>query len=202
MSYRKKIWGKQRTEWSNIPEQLHLKDGLYVMILANDTEKDEWGKPQFRWVNGDCGHVVVCGPNTVRVKLVRTGEEHDIGPVSREFLQGDCPEYDDKELERAKQDLTPLPDGSRWDRGRRKWIRGAITYMPLRLAFATTVHKSQGLTLTGPVAFDLRESFVGESAMCYVACSRATKGENLHLVGSKELVIRRCKVDEKVRRWV
>lgn len=203
LSYASRRWGKQRSEWENIPETLMMKDSTYVMILSNDTEKDELGRPQFRWVNGDCGHVTSCGLNGVTVKLVRTGEEHFIQSVTRDVLTKDSPtEFDEDICERHKESQQPLPDGSYWDRKRRKWVRGAITYMPLRPSYATTVHKSQGLTLTGPVMIDLREPFLGESAMVYVALSRASRGENLHLVGDPELIERRCKTDPAVVRWL
>lgn len=202
VSYRSRRWGKQRSEWENIPEQLHMKDGAYVMVLSNDTERDADGRPMFRWVNGDCGHVTECGPNAVEVKLNRTGESHYIGAVTREVLTRDAPEFDEATCERAKESLTKLPDGSYWDRKKRKWVRGGITYMPLRLAYATTVHKSQGLSLTGPVMVDLREPFLGEPSMVYVALSRATRGENLHLVGNSDVLIRRCNIDPKVAQWL
>lgn len=204
VKYPARRWGnRQRIEWRNIPETLQLKDKLYVMVLANDTERDVDDRPQFRWVNGDCGHVVDCAPHAVQIKLNRTGEVHWIGPVTREVLSKAAPTgHSDNEYKFARETGRPLADGSFWDQKRQKWVVSAITYMPLRLVYATTVHKSQGLTLTGPVTVDLREPFFGQPAMVYVALSRCSNAENLHLVGNVELLSHRCRIDERVRRWL
>lgn len=203
MPYKAWRWGKQRSEWDNIPEQLQLKDQTYVLVLSNDTEKGLDGRSMFRWVNGDTGRVVTCGPNSVTVKLTRTGEEHEITSVRREVLSRETPsEFDADECERAKETQKELADGSYWDARKKRWIRGAITYLPLRLGYATSVHKSQGTSIGGPVMIDVREPFLNEPTMIYVSLSRATKGENLHIVGDEAMLARRCRIDERTRPWL
>jgi ATP-dependent DNA helicase PIF1 len=196
-------WGKESGGWKNIPDVLPLKIGAYVMVLANDTERDlDTGRPLLRWVNGDCGHIVDLAHGGVAVELVRTGDTVLLNKITRQTIQKNAPdEFTDDEIAAAKVGDRALPDGSYWDTKKSRWVRGEITYMPLRLAYATTVHKSQGLTLDR-IQVDTRHIFMGEPAMMYVATSRCRTAEGLHIVGDTKMIERRCKIDEKVRRWL
>ena len=200
--------GKQRSEWlKNIPDKLSMKTNALVMVLSNDTAKDPLTKePLFRWVNGDLGHIVEADAASVVVKLIRTGKDETIGYVERENTSRTTPSfwtnvYNDDDIETAKRSGVPLSDGSYWDREKRVWVLGRIRYMPLRLAWATTVHKSQGLTLDR-CQIDLRHAFVGKPAMAYVSASRCRTAQGLRFIGTPELLARRCSIDDKVKRWL
>lgn len=64
--------------------------------------------------------------------------------------------------------------------------RGSITQIPLRLAWAITVHKSQGMTLDA-ARIDLRKAFV--EGMGYVALSRVKNLSNLYLSGINRMAL-------------
>lgn len=217
-TYVSQRWGKQRSEWKNIPDVLKLKVGAYVMILANDIERDPiTHEPMFRWVNGDCGHIVDVSedivteemtpddipqrPPMMGIQLVRTGQTITLGMVKRDNKSKVAPDHlSDDDVARLKgAPRTRAADGTYYEAG--WWYSGGVTYMPLRLAYATTVHKSQGLTLDR-IQVDLRNSFLGQPAMTYVAASRCRTADGLHIVGDVGMIERRCKIDEAVRRWL
>lgn len=65
--------------------------------------------------------------------------------------------------------------------------RASITQIPLRLAWAITVHKSQGMTLDA-ARIDLGKAFV--EGMGYVALSRVKNLNNLYLAGLNRMALR------------
>jgi hypothetical protein len=71
-------------------------------------------------------------------------------------------------------------------------IKAEISQYPLRLAWAITVHKSQGMSLDAALV-DLRQSF--EPGMGYVALSRVRSSAGLSLAGFNDIALR---VNEEV----
>lgn len=176
-------------EWKNIPERLELKIGAYVMILANDTR-------EFTYANGDCGLVVGRDSTSVQVRLARNDEVVDIGTIERKVHSPDSDGFDKKRIPKTPTWGTPW-----FDELAEKYCIGSVRYLPLRLAWASTVHKSQGLTLDR-VQLDLRNHFFSQPAMAYVAVSRCRTPEGLRIVGDEELLAKRCKIESRVQRWV
>jgi len=135
------------------PETLIIKEGAKVMILVNDI-------PKMRYCNGTLGEVVgfSIDEEVIVIKSYKTGEYLEIGKFTWEIE-----EYSPKE--------------------HRDVVVAAVTQFPIKLAWALTVHKSQGATFDY-VNLDLRDAF--EENMGYVALSRVTSLDGLYLSGYKD----------------
>lgn len=193
--------GKQRSEWGDpkkpphtwgIPQRLHLKIGALVMILANKRYPMLMG---YEYVNGDLGEIVDANEEThlAYVKLQRTGDIVGVDYVRREVLIPlDAPRR--KELIAAGE-AHKIAEGGKWE------IAGWISYMPLRVAYASTVHKSQGLSLD-KVQVNIRDAFFKSPGMIYVALSRARTAGGLRLVGSAAAFVERCTTDPRLKEWL
>lgn len=88
-------------------------------------------------------------------------------------------------LFRNDKEVTMSPDT--WEQRDGDKKRASITQIPLRLAWAITVHKSQGMTLDA-ARIDLRKAFV--EGMGYVALSRVKNVNNLYLAGINQMALR------------
>ena len=74
-------------------------------------------------------------------------------------------------------------------------VKAEIAQVPLRLAWAITVHKSQGMTLD-PAVMDLSDAFVPGQG--YVALSRVRSLEGLILKGYNSMAL---SIDPRVREY-
>jgi ATP-dependent exoDNAse (exonuclease V) alpha subunit len=81
--------------------------------------------------------------------------------------------------------ISMMPDSWELRDGDKK--RASISQIPLRLAWAITVHKSQGMTLEA-ARIDLRKAFV--EGMGYVALSRVKNLSSLYLTGINQMALR------------
>ena len=191
-------WGKQQREWDwhprtrewGIPPQQEFKDGAQVVILAN--------RPDFSVVNGDGGHVVSHDKTSVTVHVTRTGADETINKIVRACGQSDEPHDWDTDLETSDNEWCPEPH---YCSRTRQYVLGQIEYLPVKLAYASTVHKSQSLTLD-KVQCDFRDQFFGQPAMLYVAMSRCRTLEGLRLVGTPERFVKQCNADPRTLPWL
>jgi hypothetical protein len=88
-----------------------------------------------------------------------------------------------------------------WSVDKQKWVVGWIEYLPMRLAYASTIHKSQGLTLD-KLQIDARSRFAGNPGMIYVALSRCRTPENIRVVANVGDFARRIQTAKECLRWV
>ncbi|MBI5798730.1 MAG: AAA family ATPase [Candidatus Yonathbacteria bacterium] len=103
-----------------------------------------------------------------------------------------CDEMEDPVIRTATGKRISIPRAS-WKIEEDGKVKAEILQYPLRLAWAITVHKSQGMSLDA-VEVDLSKSF--EPGMGYVALSRVRSLEGLTILGINENALR---VHEEVR---
>lgn len=196
-------WGTTRTEWKEIPPVLQLKKGALVMILANKREDDDEiesrGPRNYDYVNGDLGIVEdfdtsKLGSEATPVPWVRLRRNSKVLPILPIVRDNKIP------LEPGRRKALKAAGQEHRIKDRYEII-GEIRYTPLRLAYATTCHKSQGLTLE-EVQIDIRDRFFSSPGMAYVALSRVRRPDGLRLVGQKASLTMKFAVDNRVRRWL
>jgi len=149
-SYHATITGDFSAKQSPASDLVLLKTGARVMLVNND--------PDGRWINGTIGTLFRAQSDCVYVKL-DTGEVERVEPVTWTSFRTT---YNTKTETLESQET------------------GSFKQMPLRLAWAITIHKSQGKTFDR-VAIDLgRGAFA--HGQTYVALSRCTSLSGIKLI--------------------
>jgi ATP-dependent DNA helicase PIF1 len=189
-------WGRQRGEWKQVPDRVTLKPGAYVMLLANAYDEER----NLVYANGDCGHVEepLTPHGTLHVRLVRNDAVVSVSRVIRDLGTKDKPEGWGRDGVTGHGEWLALPH---WMPNKRRFVEGQCQMWPVRLAYASTVHKSQGLSLD-KLQCDIRDHFFSSYGMIYVALSRVRQLSGLRIVGQKERFISQCKCDPRVAPWL
>ena len=131
---------------------LTLKEGARVMFIKNDPEKEK------RFYNGKIGTVLKLSDKEI---IVRCDNEDEDIIVPKETWKN-IRYAIDKTTQQLQEDLL-----------------GSFSQYPLRLAWAVTIHKSQGLTFN-KVVVDAGAAFT--SGQVYVALSRCTSLDGMVLL--------------------
>ena len=132
-------------------EKLELKVGAQVMFIKNDSSLEK------RYFNGKIGIITSISKDSVNVQCLNEAEE-----IVTEREKWDNINYSiNEETKEIKEDIS-----------------GSFEQIPLRLAWAITIHKSQGLTFEKAI-IDAEASFA--HGQTYVALSRCTSLEGLVL---------------------
>ncbi len=153
-----------------VEDELRFKVGAQVMMLNNDQTG--------RWVNGSIGRVVGLGYD-------RYG-----AVVEVEFPDGSVAEVAPFSWEATR----PVVDGG----ALRREVVGTFTQLPFKLAWAITIHKSQGQTLERLVV-DLTGGMFSTGQL-YVALSRCTSLAGLVL--KRPVLPKDLKIDRRITRFL
>lgn len=138
---------------SSLPtsKELVLKPGAQIIFIKNDFDR--------RWVNGTIG--IISGFDPIEETLYVITDDGKECDVKRESWRNIRYKYNENKKQIEEEEL------------------GTFTQFPVRLAWAITVHKSQGLTFSRVVIDFTGGVFAGGQA--YVALSRCTSLEGIQL---------------------
>lgn len=149
------------------PETITLKEGAQVMFIRND--------PEGQFFNGKIGVVKKMVDNDLGVYIPKEDRTIMLSRMSWENIKY----HVDKKTKEVEKETC-----------------GTFEQYPLRLAWAVTVHKSQGLTFDELIV-DLEDTFA--AGQLYVALSRSRSLEGLHL--SSKLSLKNVIIDERISQY-
>ena len=150
-NYKAFIQGKFQESSYPTHEKLILKKGAQVMFIKNDSN------PEKRYYNGKIGKIIALDKKEIRVHCKGDLEDILVTPETWENVNYTL----DPETKEISENAI-----------------GSFSQMPLRLAWAITIHKSQGLTFDKAI-IDANAAFA--HGQTYVALSRCRTLEGIVL---------------------
>lgn len=135
-------------------EILTLCPGARVVMLCNDKNNT--------WVNGSFGTIIEIKDNGLKIRIEGNGSEVSVERYKWTYL-----EYDVEIAEDGKKKLVTKE-------------RGLFEQYPVRLAWAITIHKSQGQTYE---RVNVSTENIFAEGQLYVALSRCKTIEGMHISG-------------------
>ena len=150
-TYKAEIEGNFMENAYPADEMLYLKPGAQVMFIKNDMDKNK------RFFNGKIGIVTRLSDETITVQCKDEPDEIEVTKTEWKNIRYTI----NKASRQVEEELL-----------------GSFNQYPLRLAWAITIHKSQGLTFEKAI-IDAGEAFA--RGQVYVALSRCTNLEGMVL---------------------
>ncbi|MFK7979347.1 MAG: HRDC domain-containing protein, partial [Saprospiraceae bacterium] len=132
-------------------EILSFKIGAQVLFIKNDRS------PKKRYFNGKIGRITAIEKNHIYIKCPNEEETIEVSPTEWKNVK--------YELDKTTKEITEEE-------------KGVFTQYPLKLAWAITIHKSQGLTFEKAI-IDAQAAFA--HGQVYVALSRCKSFEGIVL---------------------
>jgi ATP-dependent exoDNAse (exonuclease V) alpha subunit len=149
-SYQARVLGDFEESSYPAESEIKLKQGAQIMMIKNDHKNPR------RWVNGSLGIIEKLEPNSITVSI--DDESHKLDMVEWEVFDY---QYDSTKKKIERQ------------------VRGSFIQWPVKLAWAITIHKSQGKTFKRVIVDLGRGAFA--HGQTYVALSRCTTLDELYL---------------------